>query len=403
METVSRNVNILQPNKISPLINRKNYYNANMGYTIMNYTKEFVCFDDYETTKYRSVIFSNPQNKLLCFSPPKSIKYDVFMEKYPLIDDNIYANEIIEGVMINLFYDERINSWEIATKSAIGGNYKHKQCLITSFYNKKTFIELFFDALQCVSNVKPFSVRLNQNKVIELFPKNYNYVFVLQHPENKIILNIPIPKLYLVGVYEIVGNTAVNIPPPIFEKWDIFLNINGIIHFPEQITENTYDKIIAKYCSVYTNYVNPGIMLINLENGERTKIINPIYANRRKKDKQNPNMQYQYLCLNRIQKTDDFLKYHPVCKKQFKKFKTEYFDFICNIHRCYILKYVEGSNINISPKYLQHVDKLHYNVYLPSLCRKKQNITKDIVKNYVNGIEPGELLYYLNYDNRLYL
>jgi hypothetical protein len=216
-------------------------------------------------------------------------------------------------------------------------------------------------------------------------------------------LNIPIPKLYLVGVYQIVGNAAINIPPPIFEKWDIFLNINGIVHFPEQIIENTYDKIIAKYCSVYTNNINPGIMFMNLENGKRTKIINPIYANRRKKYKQNPNMQYQYLSLNRIQKTDDFLKYYPVCKKEFKKFKKEFFDFICNIHRCYILKYVEGSNINISPKYIPHIDKLHYTVYLPSLCRKKQNITKDIVKQYVNDIEPGELLYYLNYDNRLYL
>jgi hypothetical protein len=402
-ETISRNVNALEPNKDSQLINKKIYNSANMGYTIMNYTKDFLCFDDYETSKYRSVIFSNPQNKLLCYSPPKSIKYDIFMEDYPTIDNNIYVNEIIEGVMINLFYDERIQSWEVATKGSIGGNYKHKKGDITELHNKKTFIELFMDALQCMSNIKPFSKRLNKNKVIEIFPKEYCYNFVLQHPENKILLKIETPKLYLVGVYKIAENVAIKIPQPVFENWDIFLNIHGIIHFPKEIYENSYDKIIAKYCSMYTNYINPGVMITNLENGERTKILNPVYVNRRKKNNQNPNMQYQYLCLNRIDKTEDFLKYYPVCKNQFKKLKTEYLDFIYNIHRSYILKYIEGSNTEISPKYLLHVDRLHNTIYLPSLCRKTQNITKDIVKQYVENMEPDKLLFYLNYNNRQYV
>jgi hypothetical protein len=402
-ESICRNMNTIEPNKESLLINKKIYQNANMKYTIMNYTKEFLCFDDYETSKYRSVIFSNPENKLLCFSPPKSIKYDVFMEKYAEIDENIFVNEIVEGVMINLFYDERIQSWEIATKSAVGGNYKHKTINLHDPPKHNSFIELFLDALQCMSDIKPLCKRLNQNKVIEIFPKKYCYNFVLQHPKNKIILNIETPKLYLVGVYEIKENTAVKIPPPIFENWDIFLNIHGIIHYPKKIYENSYDKIIAKYCSVYTTNINPGIMITNLENGERTKIMNPIYTNRRKNSKKNPNMQYQFLCLNRIDKTADFLKYFHVCKKEFRKLKTEYFDFIYNIHRSYILKYVESSNIHISPKYLVHVDRIHHTIYLPSLCSKKQDIRKDVVKKYVENMEPNELLFYLNYDNRLYV
>lgn len=316
-DTICRNINELESDKVSPIINKKIYYNANMGYTIMNYTKDFICFDDYETSKYRSVIFSNPQNKLLCFSPPKSIKYDIFLEDYPIIDKNIYVNEMIEGVMINLFYDERMQNWEIATKGAIGGSYKHKKCNDDENSKQNSFIELFMDALQCDSTIKPFSQRLTQNKVIEIFPKGYCYNFVLQHPKNKIILNIENPKLYLVGVYKITENRALKIPQPVFENWDIFINIHGIIHFPKEIHENSYDKIIAKYCSVYTNYTKPGVMITNLENGERTKILNPIYINRRNTIKKNPIMQYQYLCLNRIHKTNDFLKYYPICKNNF--------------------------------------------------------------------------------------
>ena len=402
-EVFCRNINTIQPNKESLLINKKTYQNANMKYTIMNYTKDFLCFDDYETSKYRSVILSNPENKLLCFSPPKSIKYDIFMEKYPDIDENIYVSEMVEGVMINLFYDERIQSWEIATKCAIGGNYKHKTLNVEETSNKNSFIELFLDSLQCMSHVKPLCKRLNQNKIIDIFPKEYCYNFVLQHPKNKIVLNIETPKLYLVGVYQILENTAVKISPHVFENWDIFLNIHGIIHYPKKIYENSYDKIIAKYCSIYTTNTNPGIMITNIEDGERTKIMNPVYTNRRKNNETNPTMQYQFLCLNRIDKTDDFLKYFPVCKKEFRKRKTEYLDFIYNIHRSYMLKYVESSRIHISPKYLVHVDRLHHSIYIPSLSRKKQNITKDIVKKYVENMDPGEVFFYLNYDNRQYL
>jgi len=83
--------------------------------------------------------------------------------------------------------------------------------------------------------------------------------------------------------------------------------------------------------------------------------------------------------------------------------KMEYFDFIYNIHTSYMLKYIEGSKTRISPKYLVHVNRIHDTIYLPSLCCKKQPITKDIVKKYIENMEPSEILFYLNYDNRLYM
>ena len=69
-----------------------------------------------------------------------------------------------------------------------------------------------------------------------------------------------------------------------------------------------------------------------------------------------------------------------------------------------MLKYIEKSFPDISPKYLIHVEKIHNDIYLPSLCSNmKMKIDKYVVKKYVENLEPGDLLFYLNYDNRQYL
>ena len=119
------------------------YYNErNESYTIVRYKKEFLRPDLINTYGLlRSVIFAG--QKVLSFSPPKSISADNFMSQYPTKNEDIIAQEFVEGTMINVFFDptcEEGKCWQIATRNTVGAN--------VSFYKDSglTFNEMFFDA-----------------------------------------------------------------------------------------------------------------------------------------------------------------------------------------------------------------------------------------------------------------
>ena len=134
-------------------------YNG-QSFNILNNDSSFITFDNDDLRNYRSVITDN-EGKILCFAPGNSIEISYFMQKYPNMSDinSIYANEIIEGTMINLFYDYREERWEIATRAAVGGEYWYYRNqydgidseLGTQKTFRKMFIEMFSDNVSLIS------------------------------------------------------------------------------------------------------------------------------------------------------------------------------------------------------------------------------------------------------------
>jgi hypothetical protein len=363
-------------------INTKIYYKNNVIYKILNYKRDAKVSDEY-----RSATFSFPENNVLCFSPPRSIRYEKFKDDNYDLTDKIVANEMIEGVMINLFYDERISSWEISTKSAIGGNY--------CFYNNKstkTFRRMFFDALRHKKH--SFGGAFFDN-----LSRNYCYSFVLQHPDNEIISPVLQKKLYLVAVYDIHHDNRVTyIPPTVYEEWDLFKNVNGIIYFPDRYEFTTFSQLEDDMLSEKNSPLFLGKMLHNIETGERSYLKNSSRRNILKN--RNSKYYYQYLCISRMNKQNDFLQYYPQFKLIYKNFTIEYEAFIKNVHNSYIKHYIAGED-NISEKYLPHIRAIHKTIYLPSHKTGRRTINKTAIHEYFDRMEPRELLYHLNYDRRL--
>ena len=83
---------------------------------ILKYNKSNLKSSQYNTLgQYRSFICQ--KDKVLSFSPPKSLNYDKFIQQnHP---HQCYAEDYIEGTMITVYYNDEKKKWEIATKSAL--------------------------------------------------------------------------------------------------------------------------------------------------------------------------------------------------------------------------------------------------------------------------------------------
>jgi hypothetical protein len=376
--------NILKLNKVECRTLNK------ASYKVIRYDKNFLSFDLISSYGLcRSVIVNN-NNKVVGFAPPKSIPSDEFINKYGEQLDEIVAEEFVEGTMINVFWDDSIGltgAWEIATRNTVGAT--------SSFYKgpkAKTFRDMFLEAL-------------NDNYLnLEELDKGLCYSFVLQHPENRIVVPFNKKQLYLVAVYSIHNDvdkiTVTHYTPK--EYVNFFNNILGsTVKFPTWYAFLKYSDLIEKYASMNTSYDVVGVVLHNRATGERTKIRNPVYEQVRNLRGNQPKLQYQYLCLRNEGRVGEFLKFYPENKKEFSTFRDQVHLFtdtlFSNYVSCYIKK--EKPLMEFSEQYRTHMFNIHQ-LFLNELREKKHFVTNTVVINYVNNLHPSLLMYCLNFQMR---
>lgn len=382
--------NILKLNKIECRSN-------NSIYRVIRYDKDLLCFDLIPSHGLCRSVIINSANKVVGFAPPKSLPADAFIKKYSDKTDeefnkwseNVIAEEFVEGTMINVFFDPAIGisgSWEISTRNTVGAT--------SGFYKSpcaKTFRQMFMEAA-------------TENKLdINKLDTNFCYSFVLQHPENRIVVPFSKPQLYLVGVYKIENNPN----EIIVSHYDsseykyFFSNLDTSVKFPTQYSFRTYKELVDKYGSMNTSYDIVGVVIHNKLTGERTKIRNPVYEQVRNLRGNQPKLQYQYLCLRKEGKVKDFLKYYPENKKEFSTFRDQVHLFTNTLYANYVACYIrkERPLIEFSEQYRTHMFNIHQ-LYMNELREKHLFVTNTLVQKYVNDLHPSLLMYCLNFQMR---
>lgn len=384
----NKSLNILKVNKMTCKTSDDSTYN------IVSYDKNVLSYDLIPSYGLCRSIIINKNNHVVCFSPPKSIPTDRFITLYPDKNENcniseIIAEEFVEGTMINVFWDPSIGltgGWEISTRNTVGAT--------STFYKSsksQTFRSMFLEAAK------------ENNLILDNLNRLYCYSFVLQHPNNRIVVPFKKPQLYLVAMYHINNNDKNNIKVYSINIEDIkkFDWGESSIKFPEIYSYKNYSELIEKYSSMNTPYDILGVILYNKKTGERAKIRNPVYEQVRSLRGNQPKLQYQYLCLRKEGKVKDFLKFYPESKKDFSTFRDQVHLFtetlFSNYLSCYVKK--EKPLKEFSEQYRTHMFNIHQK-YINELREKKMFVTNSLVINYVNELHPSLLMYCLNHQMR---
>jgi len=375
--------NILKLNKVECRTSN------NAKYSVIRYDKNLLTSDLIPTYGLCRSIIVNSQNRVVSFSPPKTISSEDFIKKYSENTCGVLAEEFLEGTMINVFWDPSLGlngSWEISTRSTPGATSSFFKS-----YKNKTFRDMFLEAM-------------NENNLkLDMLNRDYCYSFVLQHPENRIVIPFKSPQLYLVALYYIQYTTTDTIVNVIDHRSfkELFETNNITVKFPQIYQYNKYSELIDKYASMNTSYDIVGIVLYNQNTGERTKIRNPVYEQVRNLRGNQPKLQYQYLSLRKEGKVKDFLNFYPENKKQFSQFRDQvhlFTDTLFNNYKsCYIKK--EKPLNEFSQEYRTHMFHIHQK-YINELRENRQFITNTFVQKYVNEIPTTLLMYCLNLQMR---
>jgi len=340
---------------------------------VIRYNKEKLNYNNYENLlKFRSVITDG--KTVYSVAPTKSQNLYDFMKSNKFEDCVI--EEFIEGTMINCFYHN--DEWKLATRSRIHANCKFNQLA------SKTFAEMFHEAMSLC------------NLHFSDLHKNYMYTFVLQHPENRIVVEFLKPTIVLVEMKEYNGS--------IMKMIDIhnkeFDYLRDIVIFPKILHYyNSWDNLLQAMTQPDLHYTILGCMIKCKKTGRRAKIRNPTYEKVRHLRGNNPKIQFQYYNLRKMGKVRDYLYYFPEQSTEFQKLREDLHYWTLQLYDYYVMCYIkkEQSDLKLYPfQFRIHMYNLHQK-YLTELRNMGYYVSKQVVIKYVNNLAPAALMYSVNY------
>ena len=191
---------------------------------------------------FRSVVWDMNKNQPIAVGPRRSGNFhdDIDPAMIHRVED------FVDGVMINMFHDG--SGWRLATRTQLDAT--------GHFYGKRPFADLFWETFKSKGN--------DLDKLIPC----YTYTWVLQHPEERIVVNpdYGIPRLWLVEVSCIVdGKDLTVVSPPHSQPLEGYSPVVHDVHSVQEIR----DRVAAwghRFGSQWKG------LMVHMKDGSRYKI-----------------------------------------------------------------------------------------------------------------------------------
>jgi hypothetical protein len=141
-----------------------------------------------------------------------------------------------------------------------------------------------------------------------------------------------------------------------------------------------------------------GVMFYNMVTGQRMKLRNPMYEMVKNVRGSEQKIQLQYLTLRHGGRVADYLKDFPEYKSVFSYHRSQVHSFTRNLHQNYLDCFVFKKKpfAEYPAQYKKHMFVLNKK-YIDELRENKNSVTFNYVVEFINKLDPGSLLFSLNY------
>jgi hypothetical protein len=266
---------------------------------------------------FRSVIWNLRTHRPVCVAPVRSRKFSDLIDNRP---EWTIVEDFVDGIMINMFWDGQ--KWRVATRTRIDAGGK--------FYGTRPFSQLFWDTLAS-SRIDPETH----------FDKSFCYSFVLQHPDERIVVApaYGIPKLFLVEATKITSEGDIS---PIILSRDGSTWIHSAVRplMLERHTLLTLEDIKCRVAAWGRRYGPQWQGLVIKTDGKRWKIRSDQYMEARALRGNQPNRTYLWLERWAGKQFDQYVKLYPEEKTdaeavvaRFKACTQELYDLYQKVYR----------------------------------------------------------------------
>lgn len=181
-------------------------------FALIRYTKGRSDMTLAHVRAFRSVVWNTLENRPASVTSFKSHDGETLPDDQPI--GNFEIEEFLDGVMIGMFWDKYNNMWRIHTRSTLDAQCRY-------FSQTKTFSTMFSEAIGAHRETMEKSLNVNTS-----------YTWVLQHPENRIVVPVKSTRAFCVQAVTVANNGGVTIsavpaaafPAPVakqYESWDL--------------------------------------------------------------------------------------------------------------------------------------------------------------------------------------
>ena len=279
----------------------KEFYDYESGLTVKkkgNFTLfRFKSDDDHfhpnysqELNSCRGLVINHVDQKVICYPWNNKLPFDIFKKKYSFSQVS-KVSPLIDGTMINLFYDESCSEnthgeggehWHFSTATCVDAKDSR-------WHSCKSFETMFYEILPDINYSS-----LNQN---------YCYSFVIQHKDNRIVVPIDKNRLILTLVRDMTSFEDVT------DQVDVH-SIGNNVDKVSYLTKHDWKSYEELESSIEDRFDFMGYM-IHSHDGFRTRIRNPSYNHVSQLRGSAPNKWTNYLFLFHSDLYDEYLTYYP--------------------------------------------------------------------------------------------